>query len=193
MEGRLSESYQKYCKRNKIDIDGSYCNIISIVLKSDDAQRLEHLTQQFKSIIRKLNIIENKMTTEEWRLDDNIDLLLDTFGDQQIFNERYACNDFGKQCIIALKIRYKKVLSLKRKLIDKNDMINTVKDIRAIIKIQSIINSESNGYIGGDYELAIMSLSKRNENNNLGEFEQVVLDKLKITEYEGKRDSRIKK
>ena len=193
LEGRLSESYQKYCKRNKIDIDGSYCNIISIVLKSDDAQRLEHITQQFKSIIRKLNIIENKMTTEEWRLDDNIDLLLDTFGDQQIFNERYACNDFGKQCIIALKIRYKKVLSLKRKLIDKNDMINTVKDIRAIIKIQSIINSESNGYIGGDYELAIMSLSKRNENNNLGEFEQVVLDKLKITEYEGKRDSRIKK
>lgn len=193
LEGRLSESYQKYCKRNKIDIDGSYCNIISIVLKSDDAQRLEHITQQFKSIIRKLNIIENKMTTEEWCLDDNIDLLLDTFGDQQIFNERYACNDFGKQCIIALKIRYKKVLSLKRKLIDKNDMINTVKDIRAIIKIQSIINSESNGYIGGDYELAIMSLSKRNENNNLGEFEQVVLDKLKITEYEGKRDSRIKK
>lgn len=193
LEGRLSESYQKYCKRNKIDIDGSYCNIISIVLKSDDAQRLEHITQQFKSIIRKLNIIENKMTTEEWRLDDSIDLLLDTFGDQQIFNERYACNDFGKQCIIALKIRYKKVLSLKRKLIDKNDMINTVKDIRAIIKIQSIINSESNGYIGGDYELAIMSLSKRNENNNLGEFEQVVLDKLKITEYEGKRDSRIKK
>lgn len=193
LEGRLSESYQKYCKRNKIDIDGSYCNIISIVLKSDDAQRLEHITQQFKSIIRKLNIIENKMTTEEWCLDDNIDLLLDTFGDQQIFNERYACNDLGKQCIIALKIRYKKVLSLKRKLIDKNDMINTVKDIRAIIKIQSIINSESNGYIGGDYELAIMSLSKRNENNNLGEFEQVVLDKLKITEYEGKRDSRIKK
>lgn len=193
LEGRLSESYQKYCKRNKIDIDGSYCNIISIVLKSDDAQRLEHITQQFKSIIRKLNIIENKMTTEEWCLDDNIDLLLDTFGDQQIFNERYACNDFGKQCIIALKIRYKKVLSLKRKLIDKNDMINTVKDIRAIIKIQSIINSESSGYIGGDYELAIMSLSKRNENNNLGEFEQVVLDKLKITEYEGKRDSRIKK
>lgn len=193
LEGRLSESYQKYCKRNKIDIDGSYCNIISIVLKSDDAQRFEHITQQFKSIIRKLNIIENKMTTEEWCLDDNIDLLLDTFGDQQIFNERYACNDFGKQCIIALKIRYKKVLSLKRKLIDKNDMINTVKDIRAIIKIQSIINSESNGYIGGDYELAIMSLSKRNENNNLGEFEQVVLDKLKITEYEGKRDSRIKK
>ena len=193
LEGRLSESYQKYCKRNKIDIDGSYCNIISIVLKSDDAQRLEHITQQFKSIIRKLNIIENKMTTEEWCLDDNIDLLLDTFGDQQIFNERYACNDFGKQCIIALKIRYKKVLSLKRKLIDKNDMINTVKDIRAIIKIQSIINSESNGYIGGDYELAIMSLSKRNENNNLGEFEQVVLDKLKITEYEGRRDSRIKK
>lgn len=193
LEGRLSESYQKYCKRNKIDIDGSYCNIISIVLKSDDAQRLEHITQQFKSIIRKLNIIENKMTTEEWCLDDNIDLLLDTFGDQQIFNARYACNDFGKQCIIALKIRYKKVLSLKRKLIDKNDMINTVKDIRAIIKIQSIINSESSGYIGGDYELAIMSLSKRNENNNLGEFEQVVLDKLKITEYEGKRDSRIKK
>lgn len=193
LEGRLSESYQKYCKRNKIDIDGSYCNIISIVLKSDDAQRLEHITQQFKSIIRKLNIIENKMSTEEWCLDDNIDLLLDTFGDQQIFNERYACNDFGKQCIIALKIRYKKVLSLKRKLIDKNDMINTVKDIRAIIKIQSIINSESNGYIGGDYELAIMSLSKRNENNNLGEFEQVVLDKLKITEYDGKRDSRIKK
>lgn len=193
LEGRLSESYQKYCKRNKIDIDGSYCNIISIVLKSDDAQRLEHITQQFKSIIRKLNIIESKMSTEEWCLDDNIDLLLDTFGDQQIFNERYACNDLGKQCIIALKIRYKKVLSLKRKLIDKNDMINTVKDIRAIIKIQSIINSESNGYIGGDYELAIMSLSKRNENNNLGEFEQVVLDKLKITEYEGKRDSRIKK
>lgn len=193
LEGRLSESYQKYCKRNKIDIDGSYCNIISIVLKSDDAQRLEHITQQFKSIIRKLNIIENKMTTEEWCLDDNIDLLLDTFGDQQIFNERYACNDFGKQCIIALKIRYKKVLSLKRKLIDKNDMINTVKDIRAIIKIQSIINSESSGYIGGDYELAIMSLSKRNESNILGDFEQVILDKLKITEYEGKRDSRIKK
>lgn len=193
LEGRLSESYQKYCKRNKIDIDGSYCNIISIVLKSDDAQRLEHITQQFKSIIRKLNIIENKMSTEEWCLDDNIDLLLDAFADQQIFNERYAGNDFGKQCIIALKIRYKKVLSLKRKLIDKNDMINTVKDIRAIIKIQSIINSESNGYVGGDYELAIMSLSKRNENNNLGEFEQVVLDKLKITEYEGKRDSRIKK
>lgn len=193
LEGRLSESYQKYCKRNKIDIDGSYCNIISIVLKSDDAQRLEHITQQFKSIIRKLNIIENKMTTEEWCLDDNIDSLLDTFADQQIFNERYTGNDFGKQCIIALRIRYNKVLSLKRKLIDKNDMINTVKDIRAIIKIQSIINSESNGYIGGDYELAIMSLSKRNENNNLGEFEQVVLDKLKITEYEGKRDSRIKK
>lgn len=193
LEGRLSESYQKYCKRNKIDIDGSYCNIISIVLKSDDAQRLEHITQQFKSIIRKLNIIENKMTTEEWCLDDNIDLLLDTFGDQQIFNERYACNDFGKQCIIALKIRYKKVLSLKRKLIDKNDMINTVKDIKAIIKIQGIINSESNGYVGGDYELAIMSLSKRNESNILGDFEQVVLDKLKITEYEGRRDSRIKK
>lgn len=193
LEGRLSESYQKYCKRNKIDIDGSYCNIISIVLKSDDAQRLEHITQQFKSIIRKLNIIENKMTTEEWCLDDNIDSLLDTFADQQIFNERYTGNDFGKQCIIALRIRYNKVLSLKRKLIDKNDMINTVKDIKAIIKIQSIINSESNGYIGGDYELAIMSLSKRNENNNLGEFEQVVLDKLKITEYEGKRDSRIKK
>lgn len=193
LEGRLSESYQKYCKRNKIDIDGSYCNIISIVLKSDDAQRLEHITQQFKSIIRKLNIIESKMSTEEWCLDDNIDSLLDTFADQQIFNERYTGNDFGKQCIIALRIRYNKVLSLKRKVIDKNDMINTVKDIRAIIKIQSIINSESNGYIGGDYELAIMSLSKRNENNNLGEFEQVVLDKLKITEYEGKRDSRIKK
>lgn len=193
LEGRLSESYQKYCKRNKIDIDGSYCNIISIVLKSDDAQRLEHITQQFKSIIRKLNIIENKMTTEEWRLDDNIDSLLDTFADQQIFNERYTGNDFGKQCIIALRIRYNKVLSLKRKVIDKNDMINTVKDIRAIIKIQSIINSESNGYIGGDYELAIMSLSKRNESNRLGDFEQVVLDKLKITEYEGKRDSRIRK
>ena len=193
LEGRLSESYQKYCKRNKIDIDGSYCNIISIVLKSDDAQRLEHITQQFKSIIRKLNIIENKMTTEEWCLDDNIDSLLDTFADQQIFNERYTGNDFGKQCIIALRIRYNKVLSLKRKVIDKNDMINTVKDIRAIIKIQSIINSESNGYIGGDYELAIMSLSKRNESNRLGDFEQVVLDKLKITEYEGKRDSRIRK
>lgn len=193
LEGRLSESYQKYCKRNKIDIDGSYCNIISIVLKSDDAQRLEHITQQFKSIIRKLNIIESKMSTEEWCLDDNIDSLLDTFADQQIFNERYTGNDFGKQCIIALRIRYNKVLSLKRKVIDKNDMINTVKDIRAIIKIQSIINSESNGYIGGDYELAIMSLSKRNESNRLGDFEQVVLDKLKITEYEGKRDSRIRK
>lgn len=193
LEGRLSESYQKYCKRNKIDIDGSYCNIISIVLKSDDAQRLEHITQQFKSIIRKLNIIESKMSTEEWCLDDNIDSLLDTFADQQIFNERYTGNDFGKQCIIALRIRYNKVLSLKRKVIDKNDMINTVKDIRAIIKIQSIINSESNEYIGGDYELAIMSLSKRNESNRLGDFEQVVLDKLKITEYEGKRDSRIRK
>lgn len=193
LEGRLSESYQKYCKRNKIDIDGSYCNIISIVLKSDDAQRLEHITQQFKSIIRKLNIIENKMSTEEWCLDDNIDLLLDAFADQQIFNERYAGNDFGKQCIIALRIRYNKVLSLKRKVIDKNDMINTVKDIKAIIKIQGIINSESNGYVGGDYELAIMSLSKRNESNILGDFEQVVLDKLKITEYEGRRDSRIKK
>lgn len=193
LEGRLSESYQKYCKRNKIDIDGSYCNIISIVLKSDDAQRLEHITQQFKSIIRKLNIIENKMSIEEWCLDDNIDLLLDAFADQQIFNERYAGNDFGKQCIIALRIRYNKVLSLKRKVIDKNDMINTVKDIKAIIKIQGIINSESNGYVGGDYELAIMSLSKRNESNILGDFEQVVLDKLKITEYEGRRDSRIKK
>lgn len=193
LEGRLSESYQKYCKRNKIDIDGSYCNIISIVLKSDDAQRLEHITQQFKSIIRKLNIIENKMSTEEWCLDDNIDLLLDAFADQQIFNERYTGNDFGKQCIIALRIRYNKVLSLKRKVIDKNDMINTVKDIKAIIKIQGIINSESNGYVGGDYELAIMSLSKRNESNILGDFEQVVLDKLKITEYEGRRDSRIKK
>lgn len=193
LDGRLSESYQKYCKRNKIDIDGSYCNIINIVLKSDDAQKLEHITQQFKSLIRKLNIIENKITTKEWCLNDNIDLLLDTLAEQQIFNERYMGNDFGKQCIIALRIRYSSILSLKRKLINKNDMINTIKDIRAIIKIQSIINSESNGYIAGDYELAIMSLSKRNENNRLGDFEQIVLDKLKITEYEGKRDSRIKK
>lgn len=193
LEGRLSESYQKYCKRNKIDIDGSYCNIISIVLKSEDAMKYSHITQQFKSIIRKLNIIENKMSTEEWSLDDNIDLLLDTFSDQQIFNERYAGNDFGKQCIIALRIRYNKVLSLKRKVIDKDDMINTVKDIKAIIKIQGIINSESNGYVGDDYELAIMFLSKRNESNRLGDFEKVVLDKLKITEYDGKRDSRIKK
>lgn len=193
LEGRLSESYQKYCKRNKIDIDGSYTNIINEVLKSDEATRFDNITKIFKSIVRKLNAIEIKMESSDWSIDDNVDELLDIFAEQQIFNERYSVNDFGKQCNIALRLRYKNILALKRKLINKEDIVNSVKDIRAIIKVQGIIDSNSQGFVSGDYELAIMLLSKRNESGKLGSFEQIVLDKLKITEYDGKRDSRIRK
>lgn len=193
LEGRLSESYQKYCKRNKIDIDGSYCNIINVVLKSDEAQKFEHITKLFKSIIRKLNAIEIKMESSDYSIDDNIDELLDVFAEQQIFSERYSCSDFGKQCNIALKLRYKKILRIKKKVLNRDDLINSVKDIRAILKIQNIIGNNSKGHVQGDYELAIMMLSKRNEDDKLGNFEKVVLDKLGVTEYKCRRDSRIRK
>lgn len=193
LEGRLSESYQKYCKRNKIDIDGSYCNIINVVLKSDDANKFEHITKQFKSIIRKLNAIESRMEAYTWDINDNVDDILDVLAEQQIFNERYLTSDFGKQCNIALKLRYKKVLNFKRKLINKDDLVNSIRDIRAILKIQNLMDNNSKGFAGGEYELAIMLLSKRSESDKLGNFEQVVLDKLGITEYKGKRDSRIRK
>lgn len=193
LEGRLSESYQKYCKRNKIDIDGSYCNIIKVVLKSDDAKKFEHITKQFKSIIRKLNVIESKMDTTDWNVNDNINDILDVLAEQQIFNEKYSASDFGKQCNFALKLRYNSILNIKRRVINKDDLTNSIKDIRAILKIQNLIDNESKGFASGDYELAIMLLSKRSEVNKLGAFEQVVLDKLGITEYKGKRDSRIRK
>ena len=191
LEGRLSESYQKYCKRNKIDIDGIYSNIIKEVINLDDAEKFPNMVKSFKQLSRMLNNIESESTTGDWCVNDHVDDLYNIFARYYTFVVRFNTHCYGKQCIIALKLRYKNVISLSKKLVSKEELENIINDIRVTYKIKDIIKNKSNDYVKGDSELYVMKLAKRNEDNRLGEFEEAVLEYIGIKEFRGKRDKYI--
>lgn len=191
LEGRLSESYQKYCKRNKIDIDGIYSNIIKEVINLDDAERFPNMVKSFKQINKMLNNIESESTTSDWCIDEHIDELYDAFARYYAFVARFNTHCYGKQCIIALKLRYRNVISFSKKLVNKEELENAINDIRVTYKIRDIIKNKSSDYVRGDSELYVMKLAKRNEDDKLGEFEKAVLEYIGVKEFRGKRDKYI--
>lgn len=194
LDGRLSESYQKYCKRNRIDIDGSYVNIINVVLTSPEAKKNESLTREFKSLVRYMTAIEVEIENSKSIEDELKEKIIIAIAKQVVFSERYGKREFGKQATLAINLRFKDIIVLRRNYIDKNDYMHARKDAIAVTKVLIQRNStdESKLNISGEHEIYIMALSKRNETGKIGYFESLVLDEIGIKEFRGTRDKDIR-
>lgn len=186
LERRLSESYQKFCVRNKIDIDGSYSNIIRTVLDSAE-QKDEGIVKEFKAVIRKLNVLENN-GINEYNYKENLDIVNNAIAMQHIFSVKYRNSEYGKQCIIALKLKYREVIKLKRILLNSESIKTVSNDIVVVTNAKRIIESQKEEYLAGQYERALFELAIRNDRNKIGEFEAVCLELMGVKEFRGKRD-----
>lgn len=191
LEGRLSESYQKYCMRNKIDIDGTYVNLINAVLSLPEADKFEKITKEFKAIVSKMTNIETQIACGI-KVDEMRDDLLKVFAMHQIFSIRYRRHTYGNQAIIAINVRFRNIIILRNKMLSRDDVLTAQKDIMTIVRIRMCKGDASlSSRINKDYELAMMQLSIRNENGAIGEYESVVLDTLGMR-FRGKYDSKIR-
>lgn len=196
LDGKLSESYQKFCKRNLIDIDGLYTNVINTVLNSDEAKKYPSIENSFKSLVRYFNKIENTISLN--KLDDeSLDIIIRALAKEHVFTLNYRRWDFGKQASNAIRLRYLDILKTAKKYVTKEEYELASLYIHGILR-ERTLESEINNtkkyceIFGKEYELAIIRLAKNEEENNLGTYSNYVLDELNIKSYNGKRTTAIK-
>lgn len=196
LNGEICESHQVFCKRNKIDIDGTYVNLVETVLKSDEAYRHPEIIKEFKYICKRLNIIYDKIKTTGLNNGDRIELKM-LLAKEHVFTAQHINTTFGKQASNAIRIKYKSLLRLAKSSVQNSDYRNADEDIKGILRIRAFSNdlNDTRKYrklFGDTYEKYILRLAKRNENSLIGEYEGYVLDELNIKTIKDKRDAAIR-
>lgn len=196
MKGMLCESHQKFCKRNLIDIDGLYTNLVDEVIKNPEAVKYPEILKQFKKIVRQFNKIDEQLKDKDYT--ELADDILRVAAQEHIFAIQNIYRDFGTQASNTIRIKYKNILKLSRRLINKkedyanaNAVITAVNHIN-LFKNDNLSLEEYSRKIKENDEIALMKLAKRNETNSIGLYEGYVLDELGITEFKNTRNAAIK-
>lgn len=187
---KLSEAYQKFCIRNRIDISGEHVNLITEVRESPDATKYPNTLKEFNNVVRYLTKVEMQLDVIKCSLDiiknnpEYTDVLLKAIAKEQVFTVSNPSSSIGIQGATAINIRFKKLLKLAKHIINKEDYINATKIIKVVSRINKFRNEPDeriiNVFSNVEHEFPIIDLVKRNENDEVSEYELYVLEELGI-------------
>jgi len=180
LQGRLSESYQKFCIRNKIDINGIYTNLIKEVLDSSEISKYPNLLNEFKTLAKRLSTFKNGYDGRELA-DEDKEELYNILVKEQIFTFKYKQNPYGYQTSTAINLTYRSILKLAKHLVSREDYIKAYRIMRGIVRAYILKDDNSiERLMSKDDEYAILDLIKRSEQNNVTLYELYMLENLDI-------------
>lgn len=196
LDGTLCESFQRFCERNIIDINGEHTNLISTVICSTIAKSNIDILNKFKSVVKYMNKIENEKnnyTNEEYM--SNVYTAL---AKEHVFTTMYGHTEFGIQASNAIRLTYRSILKQARKMINTIDYENATRDILGIKRIRAFSKDINNTTkycesFGDEYELCIIKLALRIEKDTLGKYEIYVVEELGIGKYYGSYKNAVNK
>lgn len=187
---KLSESYQKFCIRNRIDISGEHVNIITEVRESPDVVKYPNALKEFNNTVRYLTKADIQMEGIKYSIDiiknnsEYTDVLLTAIAKEQVFAISNPNSSIGIQGATAINIRFKKMLKLAKSFISREEYNNATNIIKAISRINRFRDESDerilNIFSNIEHEFPIIDLVKRNENNEVSEYELYVLEELGI-------------
>lgn len=197
IDNKLSKAAQAYCYRNLIDIDGLYIDLIQTILTSNEANDNKEITKEFRAIAKEFNRYGDIVYDEEYTDTEVVEEATECLSRLHIFSLMNR-TEFAKQATTALRITYKELISLALDIVGKDDYTNATDDILGVRRVRAMsdkIDKVSKYCLtfGDKYENFLMMLAKRNEENKIGNYEKVVLDKLGVKAIRDNREASIRK
>lgn len=185
LHGKLSESYQVFCKRNKIDINGIYANLIQEAFVDVDMSLpiMQQMYKEYKDVVRALTKVKFEYSNNSMIYENGLSAL----AKEHIFSTKYVYIKNGMCASNAINITFKGTLRKLKKLCTPESYLSMTKFIHTYNKISRILESDKdcNESILNNItlidEYSIINVVIQNEQDKLDDYSLNVLNELGVS------------